>query len=63
MKKILFAAVIMLSALTAQAQKSVTINPTLKVGMQKTYTTRGEATARPPTGSKSTWCRKPTAWT
>ena len=45
MKKILFAAVIMLSALTAQAQKSVTINPTLKVGMQKTYTTRGEATS------------------
>ena len=45
MKKILFTAVILLSALTAQAQKSVTINPKLKVGMQKTYINRSEATS------------------
>lgn len=35
----------MLMAMTAQAQKSVTINPKLKVGMQKTYITRGESTS------------------
>lgn len=45
MKKIVFTAVIMLMAMTAQAQKSVTINPKLKVGMQKTYITRGESTS------------------
>lgn len=44
MKKYLLSAVILLSALTVQAQKSVKITPTLKVGMQKTYITRGEAT-------------------
>lgn len=45
MKNFLFTAVILLSALTAQAQKSVTINPKLKVGMQKTYVNRSEATS------------------
>ena len=54
MKKIVIAAVIMLSALTAQAQKSVTINPTLKVGMQKTYNTRGEATSPGQTAADAT---------
>ena len=44
MKKFLLSAVILLAALTVQAQKSVKISPTLKVGMQKTYITRGEAT-------------------
>ncbi len=44
MKKYLLSAVILLAALTVQAQKSVKITPTLKVGMQKTYITRGEAT-------------------
>lgn len=44
MKKYLLSAVILLTALTVQAQKSVKITPTLKVGMQKTYITRGEAT-------------------
>ena len=44
MKKYLLSAVILLAALTVQAQKSVKITPTLKVGMQKTYITR----AKPP---------------
>lgn len=44
MKKYLLSAVVLLAALTVQAQKSVKIAPTLKVGMQKTYITRGEAT-------------------
>ena len=44
MKKYLLSAVILLAALTVQAQKSVKITPTLKVGMQKAYITRGEAT-------------------
>lgn len=34
----------LLVALVALAQKSVTISPVLKVGMEKTYTIRGEAT-------------------
>lgn len=44
MKKTLLTAIILLTAVMAQAQNSVKINPVLKVGMQKTYTTRGEAT-------------------
>ena len=45
MKKTIFTAVVLLASLTAQAQKSVSIAPTLKVGMQKTYTTHGEGTS------------------
>ena len=44
MKKTLLTAIMLLTAVMAQAQNSVKINPVLKVGMQKTYTTRGEAT-------------------
>ena len=43
MKKNLLTTAILLVALVAQAQNSVKIAPVLKVGMEKTYITKGEA--------------------
>ena len=45
MKRKLLTAAILFTALMAQAQKSVTIVPNLKVGVQKIYVTKGEANA------------------